>query len=172
MVILATISMTLSVCVFIAPFLSPSGSFLDLDGTVGVMDHSGLWSEQDPFTCAIYSLGDILCHQEEARTIVLNGSEMPVCIRDVGLLLGLMIGSLICLTERGEALISRFGVIHIIVSFTLIFIDWLIQHTFDLNVPSARLATGLLAGAGFAFLVDIWLTRTFDEKGERQGQRP
>lgn len=161
MAILLGISTTLSVCAFIAPFLSPNGSFLDLDGTVGVMDHSSLWSEQDPFTCAVYSLGDILCHQEEARTIILNGSEMPICIRDVGLLLGLTVGSLVCLTERGKVFVRRFGVIHIIVSFALIFIDWLIQHTFDLNVPSARLATGLLAGAGFAFLIYIWLIRTF-----------
>ena len=96
------ISSVLAVCFFIAPFLSPYGSFLGLDGTPGVMDHWDIWSEKDPFTCVIYSIGDIVCHQEEARMFILNGSEMPICVRDVGLLLGFVIGCSSLLTLTGQ----------------------------------------------------------------------
>ena len=166
------ISSVLAVCFFIAPYLSPYGSFLGLDGNPGVMDHWDIWSGKDPFSCIIYSTGDIVCHQEEARTFILNGSEMPVCVRDVGLLLGFIIGCSSLLTLMGQVFAERYGRPFIVISFLLIFTDWIIQRSMSLNIPFTRLATGLLAGAGFAVLIHLWMRKAFYNEGERQGREP
>ena len=92
LLIFFAVSAILAIASFIVPFLSPYGSFVNLDGTPGVIDHWDIWSSKDPFTMVMYLLGDIFCHQEMDRTVILNGSEMPMCIRDLGLLTGFMFG--------------------------------------------------------------------------------
>ena len=151
----------LAMCFLIAPFISPYGSFTGLDGNPGVMDHWDIWSGKEPFTCVVYSIGDMVCHQEQARTLILNGSEMPVCVRDAGLLFGFIIGCSSLLTVEGQMFADRYGRPFVIISFLQIFTDWIIQRSFSLNVPFTRLATGLLAGAGFAILIHLWMRRAF-----------
>ena len=159
------ISSMLAVCFFTVPYLSPYGSFVGLDGTPGVMDHWDIWSGRDPFTRIIYSIGDIACHQQEARTFILNGSEMPICVRDVGLLLGFIIGCSSLLTKVGQAFAERYGKSFTVISIILIFTDWVIQHSLTLNIPFTRLVTGLLAGAGFAILFYLWMKKVFYSRG-------
>lgn len=151
------VSAILAIASFIVPFLSPYGSFVNLDGTPGVIDHWDIWSSKDPFTMVMYLLGDIFCHQEMDRTVILNGSEMPMCIRDLGLLTGFMFGCLITSLKFGHPAIYRNARFFVIVSFLLIFTDWLIQYTFKLNVPFTRLVTGLLAGVGFSLILYCWI---------------
>ncbi|OPY32022.1 MAG: hypothetical protein A4E32_01631 [Methanomassiliicoccales archaeon PtaU1.Bin124] len=78
-------------CVIIAPFTLPSGSVTDLSGSVGTIDNGPRISHFNPFAQAVYYLGDINCHQIKERTYVLNGNEMPVCSRDLGILSALPI---------------------------------------------------------------------------------
>ena len=151
------LSAILSVLMFIVPFISPNGTFVDLDGTPGTMDHGDLWSEQDPLTMVLYGFGDMVCHQQMSRTVILNGSEMPICIRDLGLLLGFCIGCAVTTVKFGHSAIYRHARVYVIISFLLIFTDWLIQHIFDLNIPITRLITGLLAGAGFSLIIYCWM---------------
>ena len=47
------VSALLTVSVFLVPFLSPYGSFVDLDGRPGVIDHWDIWSSEDPFTMVL-----------------------------------------------------------------------------------------------------------------------
>ena len=150
------VSAFLTFSVFLVPFLSPYGAFTHLDGTPGVIDHWDLWSEKDPFTMVFYLLGDVFCHQQESRTVLLNGSEMPICIRDLGLLMGFMAGCLLTSLKFGHPAIYRHARVYVIISFLLIFIDWSVQYAFDLNVPFTRMATGLLAGAGFSLILYCW----------------
>ena len=157
MLIFFVLSVILSVLMFIVPFISPNGSFVYLDGTAGIMDHGDLWSKQDPLTMALYGFGDMVCHQQMSRTVILNGSEMPVCIRDLGLLLGFAIGCAVTAIKYGHPVIHRHARMFVVVSFILIFADWLIQRVFDLNVPVTRLLTGLLAGAGFSLILYCWI---------------
>ena len=157
LLIFFAVSAILAIASFIVPFLSPYGSFVNLDGTPGVIDHWDIWSSKDPFTMVMYLLGDIFCHQEMARTIILNGSEMPMCIRDLGLLMGFMFGSLVTSLKFGHPAICRNARVFVIVSFLLIFTDWIIQYTFKLNVPFTRLVTGLLAGVGFSLILYCWI---------------
>ena len=157
MLIFFAVSAILSALMFIVPFISPNGSFVDLDGTPGIMDHGDLWSQQDPLTMMLYGLGDMICHQQMSRSVILNGSEMPVCIRDLGLLLGFCIGCAVTALKFGHPAIYRHARVYVVISFLLIFTDWLIQHIFDLNVPITRLITGLLAGAGFSLIIYCWM---------------
>lgn len=159
------VSAFLTVSLFLVPFLSPYGSFADLDGTPGVIDHWDLWSSEDPFTMVLYLTGDVVCHQQMSRTIILNGSEMPVCIRDLGLLMGFMIGCLITSLKFGHPAIYRNARTYVVVAFLLIFTDWMIQRAFDLNVPFTRMITGLLAGAGFALILYCWIYSVFYSRG-------
>lgn len=150
------VSVFLTVSVFVVPFLSPYGSFVDLDGTPGIIDHWDIWHSEDPFTMVLYLIGDVVCHQQMSRTIILNGSQMPICIRDLGLLMGFMIGCLFTSVKFGHPAIYRNARAYVVISFTLIFADWAIQHAFDLNIPFTRMVTGLLAGVGFAVILYCW----------------
>ena len=151
------LSAVLSVLMFIVPFISPNGSFVNLDGKPGIMDHGDLWSKQDVLTMLLYGFGDMVCHQEMSRTIILNGSEMPICVRDLGLLMGFAIGCAVTTIRFGHPAIYRHARVYVTVSFLLIFTDWLIQRVFDLNIPATRLITGLLAGAGFCLILYCWI---------------
>ena len=166
MLILTAVSAAFSALMFITPYLSPAGSFIELDGTPGVMDHWDLWSGKDLITVLMYSFGDIFCHQQMSRTVILNGSEMPVCIRDLGLLIGFLIGCAVTSVRFGSPAIYRNARMYVIVTFILIFADWSIQHIFDLNIPFTRLVTGLLAGAGFALIIYCWVISIFFGKDD------
>ena len=171
-VLFLIISSAVAACFFIAPFVSPYGSFTNLDGTPGVMDHWDIWSEKDPFTCIVYSIGDVSCHQKEVRTFILNGSEMPVCVRDTGLLLGFVMGCSFLLSAMGQVFTEKHGKQFIIISILLIVIDWIIQFCLELNVPFTRLMTGMLAGVGFAMLIHLWMRKIYYVESERQGREP
>ncbi len=167
--VLFAISVVGTFVFFAVPFLSPYGSFTHLDGTPGILDHWDAWSECDPLTMITYTIGDMICHQQMARTFILNGSEMPVCVRDVGLLMGFMIGSLIVAVFFGNPVICRYARPYVVISFILIFIDWTIQHIFDLNIQFTRMTTGLLAGAGFSLIIYCWAFRIFHSEKETDG---
>ena len=157
LVLFFVISAIITAFMFIVPFLSPYGSFVHLDGRPGFIDHADLWSNEDSLSAVLYTFGDLFCHQQMSRTLILNGSEMPICIRDLGLLMGFMIGCLITSIRFGHPTIYNSARLYVIVSFLLIFTDWLIQHIFDLNIPVTRFITGLLAGAGFSLILYCWV---------------
>ena len=58
------------------------------------------WGELDPYAAFIYGFGDLNCHNKEERSWEVNGNQMPVCVRDVGIFLGLAIGGFI-FSRRG-----------------------------------------------------------------------
>ncbi len=80
---------------FIAPLTLPSGSVNDLSGSVGRVDNAGQTARMNPFARWMYSSGDVNCHQKASRTLFINGNEMPYCSRDLGIFIGMMLGSLL-----------------------------------------------------------------------------
>jgi uncharacterized membrane protein len=49
----------------------------------------------------VYLIGDVNCHQQAERSYELNGNQLPICARDVGLLFGMVLGlALFILTRR------------------------------------------------------------------------
>ena len=52
------------------------------------------WSDLNPVAAFVYSFGDLNCHQKSERSWEINGNQLAICVRDVGLFLGLFIGAL------------------------------------------------------------------------------
>ena len=106
---------------FIAPAMMPEGSVPELSGRANAMDYAteGSWGNQDhgedspvghdqsahggtfawtelnPVWAFVYGFGDLNCHQKHERSWEINGNQMPVCTRDIGIFLGLFTGALL-----------------------------------------------------------------------------
>ena len=106
---------------FIAPAMMPEGSVPELSGRANAMDyategswgnhdhgedssvghdqsaHGGTfaWTELNPVWAFVYGFGDLNCHQKHERSWEINGNQMPVCTRDIGIFLGLFAGALL-----------------------------------------------------------------------------
>ncbi len=134
-----------------APFMSPYGMFIDLDGNGGYVDNGWLGHG---VADAIYYLGDITCHQEAARSFVLNGSQLPVCIRCCGIFAGLSIGFAICwLIDSGleNRMVTAWTAF-----VTLMAVTWAYEGLVSEDMPTLRFISGLLAGVGAALFL-VWL---------------
>ncbi|MEC7694983.1 MAG: DUF2085 domain-containing protein [Candidatus Thermoplasmatota archaeon] len=109
----------LALC-FIAPYLLPSDSVPELSGRANAIDyafengwgndeheeggsvghnqvlHGGkfVWSELNPIWALAYGFGDLNCHQKHERSWEINGNQMPVCARDIGIFMGFSVGCL------------------------------------------------------------------------------
>ncbi|MEE3269946.1 MAG: DUF2085 domain-containing protein [Candidatus Thermoplasmatota archaeon] len=106
---------------FLAPLLLPEGTVPELSGRANSLDyasegswgnldhgeeaklghdqsaHGGTfaWSELNPLWAFVYAFGDLNCHQKHERSWEINGNQMPVCTRDVGIFLGIVVGAVI-----------------------------------------------------------------------------
>ena len=135
-----------------APYMAPPGTFLGLDGSPMVIDNG--WLGHGPAGIA-YLIGDLLCHQETARSFVLNGSQLPVCIRDTGILLGSLAGcaaSCFFLDRlRGKKVLIA-GVILLLVTA----VQWALQGTIGDN-EAIRFASGIVSGIGASVILGWWI---------------
>jgi uncharacterized membrane protein len=156
---------TIAVLVFIVPYTEPYGAFTALDGTVGYIDHADLWGSANPIAGIVYAAGDLLCHQQMARTFILNGSEMPFCSRDVALLVGFVIGLAFTVFGDMSRIRRKYVAAFVCASFLLIIADWSVQNVMSLNVAWTRVATGLLAGVAVSFVLDAVICRYALGKG-------
>ena len=53
------------------------------------------WTELNPIAAFVYAFGDLNCHQKHERSWEINGNQLAVCARDVGLFIGLAAGALL-----------------------------------------------------------------------------
>ena len=100
----------------------------------------------NPFSAAIYLIGDGNCHQLSERSLYLNGNQMPFCARDVGIFLGLAIGMLIVLLALPAVLLDRASILLALP----ILIDGGVQYVgggYE-STNALRLLTGMLGGCG------------------------
>jgi len=88
----ALILLLILACILIAPWTIPEGSAKELDGLVGRIDNESEWEDMNPFAHAVYWIGDMYCHQMEARSFLMNDNQLPVCARDLGIVLGMALG--------------------------------------------------------------------------------
>lgn len=133
----------------LVPFLYPVGTFVHLDGSPSLMDHD--WS---PYGAGglLYALGDLLCHQEFARSFVLNGNQMPVCIRDVGLLAGLVVGLFSCILLK-EKLSDRKYLIVGVILLLLTLAEWCMEKMTGADPQALRFTIAVISGIGAALIV-------------------
>ncbi|MCL2032591.1 MAG: DUF2085 domain-containing protein [Methanomassiliicoccaceae archaeon] len=152
------------VLMILPTLLYPHGSFAGLDGRAGIIENWDQLAFADPLTRTVYTMGDLFCHQEWARSFIINGSQMAFCQRDVSVLTGVIIG-LLAADERvgriyaGKSLCPIIGAV--MISST--FIEWGIEYGLGADILAARIATGLLAGAGIALLLQHYVTRQYEK---------
>jgi uncharacterized membrane protein len=120
-------------------------------GSVGKNDHDEMISDiNNSFAKAIYRFGDRYCHQKDHRSWEINGNQMPVCARDIGLFLGIFIGCIFGASyKRGIKLLILLGLL------VPMAIDGGLQaltsyESFNL----LRLLTGMIAGFGVGAYVN------------------
>jgi len=149
--ILLAVASVVLLWIIAAPLLCAHGTVTGLDGQVAVIDNPRLWDSMDIIPRTIYTLGDFFCHQMESRSFMLNGNQLPFCVRDVALLAGFVIGIIAVLALGIRR--SRTTDTIIVSSFALIILDWATQKIFSSDVVFTRVLTGLLAGAAIAMFV-------------------
>ncbi len=146
-----------------APYMAPPGTFLGLDGSPMVIDNG--WLGHGPAGLA-YLIGDILCHQEAARSFVLNGSQLPVCIRDTGILLGSLAGcaaSCFFLDRlRGKKVLIA-GVVLLLVTA----VQWALQGTVG-DDEAIRFASGIVSGIGASVILGWWIVGLTNNDSETE----
>lgn len=84
------------------------------------------WSNLNPYAAFIYAFGDLNCHNKYERSWKINDNQMPVCTRDVGIFLGLVVGAAI-FRQRG---LNRWTMRD---SFLSIFPDKMLESTYRKN---------------------------------------
>ena len=116
--ILGGITAAYLVLCFLAPAILPAGSVPELSGRANAIDYayhdswgngehvggSGIghnqsehggsfaWIELNPVFAFTYGFGDLNSHQKHYRSWEINGNQLPVCARDIGIFLGFAIG--------------------------------------------------------------------------------
>lgn len=148
------------VMLFVTPLINPFGSFTELDGSVGIIDHLDLWKEKDPITCITYFIGDFFCPQQLSRSFELNGSQLAFCSRDVSILIGFIIGCFISFTRKTSEIKIKNATIMLGTAFILMMLDWSVQHFAELNIAATRIITGCIFGIAVAILIATYDIRT------------
>ena len=123
-----------------------NNGIIGLDGSAGVVDHSDLWRQMDPISHLVYWLGDIGCHQQEARTIIISGSQMPFCVRETMLLIGALIGLGLEVVSKREPN-NKLMYIGLILS-SITFVEWGIKAIISIDVLSITATTAIISGIG------------------------
>ncbi|MDR3282810.1 MAG: DUF2085 domain-containing protein [Candidatus Methanoplasma sp.] len=142
---------TLLILMAVIPMAYPYGHFLHLDGSPGVID--GRIPDADPLSKAIYLLGDLLCHQQQDRSFIINGSEVAFCMRDTSFMAGVAAGLLILAFDKASSYIGKSRPTLVgAVLFATTFAEWTLEAALGIDVPEARIATGVVSGIGAAFL--------------------
>jgi len=133
----------------IAPLTLPSGSVKDLSGAVGRLDNPGQEARMNPFADAVYTMGDIECHEIAERSFYLNGNELPVCSRDIGISIGLLTGMLI-----GLLYVRRINPVLLAVGLLPMVLDGGLQAVSSYQSNNTlRVLTGIVAGVAAALLL-------------------
>ncbi|MCH1540018.1 MAG: DUF2085 domain-containing protein [Candidatus Poseidonia sp.] len=191
---------------FLAPYTLEAGSVVEIEGRANAFDFATLdgwgsngnqaalphvhhegdedhrhgtysWTSMNPYAGFIYAFGDLNCHQKHERSWEVNGNQMPVCTRDVGIFAGLFIGGWL-FSRRGwnrwtvrdtnlsllpkswlepiyaknKRTIAWFG-IGVLICLPLIFDGFLQLLTSYESTNAKRVLTGLPFGFGIALLM-------------------
>lgn len=139
----AALSLSILVC-----FLNPSSTLTDLDGIIGRMDHGSQWEKLDILSNILYSIGDYCCHQETARSLVFNGNQMPMCIRETFLFLGMIIGFFLLSSHTYLPAKERFILCTVLILLTPL--EWGIEHYLGLGSSAVRAVVSVISGFAFA----------------------
>jgi uncharacterized membrane protein len=78
---LLVLSLAYTASNFVVPYMIPPGTAVELDGAANLVDNGGLYNTMWIYPQVVYYVGDAQCHQMAARTLMLNGNQMPMDAR-------------------------------------------------------------------------------------------
>ena len=136
-----------------APWFLPYGYVNGLSGHPGITDFGYMWEGMDLLPAVAYWMGDILCHQQAERSFVMNGSQMPVCIRDLFIIVGFVMGCVFFLIHKYE-LNVRGTAIFFVTSLMILLMDYTFQSMTGIDIPISRAITGAFMGVASALLLE------------------
>lgn len=142
--------------VILSPFLYAYASIVGLDGNPGMIDNDWGLDELQ------YLLGDVFCHQEMSRSFVINGNQMPFCIRDTGIFIGASVGTFglfLFDREHGKRMMIGIGILLILMTV----IEWA-SESFVGDVPTLRFLSGICAGIGVAMIAVSYIDTLYEQK--------
>jgi len=126
---------------------------IGLDGTVGVIDHQVIWDSIDAFVGSVYLIGDLGCHQETARSFMIGSSQMPFCIRETMVFVGVIIGcTLLQFRPSFCSDYKRMIPLSFLLGCATLF-EWLAQNYCGLDDLFLVGLSGMMTGVGGAFLL-------------------
>jgi len=136
------------------PLTYPYGTFTDLDGRPMMMDNGF----PDMLSTMVYGFGDMFCHQEMSRCIMLNGSQTALCIRDVAIFTGLAAGLLFTtMRDMNPSTMLLLGIALTPVTG----IEWGLEHLLGDLMP-LRALSGVITGIGIS-LIAQWSVNSMYE---------
>lgn len=141
--------------VILSPFLYNAGTMVHLDGSPGIMDNG--WS----MSTAQYLLGDVFCHQEMSRSFVANGNQMPFCVRDTGIFVGMCVGSTALLFTNG-IFGGRRIVFAGIALIAVTVMEWAYGSVYG-DTVALRFASGISAGIGASMLIVCYIDSMYEK---------
>lgn len=137
------------IALYLAPILNEG--ILWLDGHTGTIEHDDLWTQMDPISHILYWLGDFGCHQQTERSIIIGGSQMPLCIRETMMLSGVVVGlSLSIIFNIGYC--RRILIASMAVS-GVTFIEWALKAVSGIDIIAITSATGMISGMAMGLFV-------------------
>ncbi|QLH74012.1 MAG: DUF2085 domain-containing protein [Methanomassiliicoccales archaeon] len=150
----------LTIMMVLAPLTLAKGSVTDLSGKIGQVDNAAKYEEMNPFAAVIYYFGDMNCHQMDERTYSLNGNEMPICSRDLGIFIGLAAGLIFGLNTK-----YRPKFLHVIALAAPMAMDGGAQALTEYeSFNELRLVTGLLGGLAIAFFLIMIASEMYEDR--------
>lgn len=148
----------LTVLMFAAPFSAPYGAYAGLGGSIGITDRR--WSIF--FPDVLYAFGDMVCHQQEGRSLILNGSQMPLCARCTFAIIGAVLGALTVLLHKG--LSAKRAMIAGSILIATAAADWAVQAFLGTAFILSLAVTGAAGGTGLSVLLYGYLEYGSGEK--------
>ena len=90
--VLFILSLLYTVSIFVAPLTLEPGTVTELNGTPNQIVYAERWEELPLYHRAVYSFGDLNCHQMHSRSYSINGNQMPIAGRMTGIFIGFTVG--------------------------------------------------------------------------------
>ena len=164
------------ISLFLVPVILSESTVRNLHGHSTFIDNLDELDNLPFYPKAVYLTGDFLCHQKDSRCFIINGNQMPICVRCLSIYIGFLSSLILTLLISNDLskneyflriltykirkkLISRIGIqflpILIIVVFLLpIAIDGGLQLLTSYESNSIlRIITGFPAGWMGGFLL-------------------
>ena len=142
-----------------SPYLIEKDTTGDLSGSVGIYDNKYIIEDMNFAAKFVYYVGDINCHQLSHRSYTYNENQMPFCVRDTGIFVGLLIGFIYSTRKKIVLTLPL-----IIAALLPIGLDGTIQLLTDYeSTNNKRMITGLIAGIATGIAIKI-ISDSLDKK--------